>query len=332
MVLIDNCCQNAFGIQIPYFRFLIMAIKKSKKPESIIPQARLLRLFQIIAVLKSGRWSIRRLAERFDTSERTIYRYIHLLEEVQLLIEKDFDNNYFILSSEDEPGNSEFTLEEMKLIKQLIQAEVNNNPMKGLLLKKLSLNSELDKVPRLIVKARLGKLVEQIGNGMRHKRQLILKSYHSANSGAIKDRLIEPIEFGDNYQTVIALDSADKKCKQFKLDRIGEVVELEKGFQYEALHQKKASDIFGMTGDTLIWISLQLKMRAYLLLREDYPLSLPYCEKKEEGYYQFYGPVSNFEGIGRFVLGLPDEVKIIQPAEFRQYVAKKMKGQTLIAK
>ena len=43
-----------------------------------------------------------------------------LLEEIELLVEKDFDGKYFIHSSEDELGTSEFTIEEMKLIKKLI--------------------------------------------------------------------------------------------------------------------------------------------------------------------------------------------------------------------
>src|SRR3954469_19328338 len=93
--------------------------KTEKKTESIFPHRRLMRLFQIIAVLKSGHWTIQQLAERFDTSARTIYRYIHLLEEVDFLIEKDFSNRYFIITSEDEPTQTLFSIEEMKLIKKL---------------------------------------------------------------------------------------------------------------------------------------------------------------------------------------------------------------------
>lgn len=227
------------------------------KKESIIPQTKLLRLFQIIAVLKTGRWTIKSLAERFDTSERTIYRYIKLLEEVELLIEKDFDGKYFIHSSNDELGTSEFTLDEMKLIKKLIQTEVDNNPLKELLLKKLSLNSELDKVPNLIVHARRGKLVEQLSQAIKDKKQIILRNYHSANSSEITDRLVEPISFGDNYQTVMALDTKDKQSKQFKIDRIGEVNETGKAFRFEDLHQKNTTDIFGMTGGKSTWITLK---------------------------------------------------------------------------
>lgn len=298
--------------------------KRGKSSGSIIPQTKLLRLFQIISVLKTGRWTIRSLAERFDTSERTIYRYINLLEEVELLIEKDFDGKYFIHSSEDELGASEFTIEEMKLIKKLIQTELDNNPLKALLLKKLSLNSELDKVPNLIVHARRGKMVEQIAQAMKEKKQLVLRNYHSANSSEITDRLIEPIGFGDNYQTVVALDTKNKQTKQFKIDRIGEIVETDAAFEYEQHHQKTTTDIFGMTGSKSTWVTLNLRMRSFLLLREEHPLAIPYIEKKEEGYYIFHGPVSNFDGIGRYVLGLMDEIEVAGPAEFKAYLKKKI--------
>ncbi len=293
------------------------------KKESIIPQAKLLRLFQIIAVLKSGHWTIRQLAERFDTSERTIYRYINLLEEVDFLIEKDFDNRYFIITSEDDPTQSQFSLEEMKLIKKLIQAGAGDNPLKNRLLKKLSLNSELDSVPRLFVKARIGKFVDDLAKAIKEKKQVVLRNYHSANSNEIRDRLVEPVHFGDNYQSIIALDTNDRVCKQFKLDRVGEVITIEKSFQHEDLHRKNQSDIFGFTGDASTWVTLRLSMRAYLLLREEFPLSIPYLEKDESD-YTFHGPVASFEGVGRFVLGLMDEIRVVAPESFIDFLRQKM--------
>jgi predicted DNA-binding transcriptional regulator YafY len=296
-----------------------------KKKDSIIPQAKLLRLFQIIAVLKSGHWTIKQLAERFDTSERTIYRYINLLEEVDFLIEKDFDNRYFIITSEDDPSQSQFSLEETKLIKKLIQSGAADNPLKNLLLKKLSLNSELDSMPRLFVKARIGKFVDQLAESIKNKKQVVLKNYHSAHSNEIRDRLVEPIQFGDNYQSIIALDIHDKSTKQFKLDRIGEILEMDKSFEFESLHQKTQTDIFGFTGDASTWITLELSMRAYLLLREEFPLSIPYTEK-HENVYQFHAPVANFEGIGRFVMGLMDEIKVKGSENFRDFLKAKLKA------
>jgi proteasome accessory factor C len=297
--------------------------KKASAPkkDSIIPQAKLLRLFQIIAVLKSGHWTIKQLAERFDTSERTIYRYINLLEEVEFLIEKDFDNRYFIVTSEDDPSQSQFSLEETKLIKKLIQSGAGDNPLKNLLLKKLALNSEIDSMPRLFVKARLGKFVDELAEAIKEKKQVILKNYHSAHSNEIRDRVVEPIHFGDNYQSIVALDINDKASKQFKLDRIGEVTRTGKAFQFESQHQKNQSDIFGFNGDANTVITLSLGMRAYLLLREEYPLSVPFLEKREKEYH-FEAPVAGFEGVGRFVLGLMDDLKVIGPESFKQYLQK----------
>lgn len=300
----------------------------TKKKDSIIPQAKLLRLFQIIAVLKSGHWSIKQLSERFDTSERTIYRYINLLEEVDFLIEKDFDNRYFIVTSEDDPTQAQFSMEETKLIKKLIQSGAADNPLKNLLLKKLSLNSEIDSVPRLFVKARIGKFVDELAEAIKNKKQVVLKNYHSANSNEIRDRLVEPIHFGDNYQSVMALDTADKVCKQFKLDRIGEVVDMDKPYAFESLHQKNQTDIFGFSGDASTWITLHLTMRAYLLLREEFPLSVSYIQKQESDYV-FYGPVASFEGAGRFVLGLMDEIKVKGPEGFKTFLQNKINARVI---
>lgn len=300
-----------------------MSAKKTQKSESIIPQAKLLRLFQIIAVLKGGHWTIRQLAERFDTSDRTIYRYINLLEEVDFLIEKDFDNRFFIITSEDDPSQAQFSVEETRLMKKLIQSGTSENPLKNLLLKKLSLNSELDSMPRLFLKARLGKFVDQLAEAIKSKHPVVLKNYHSANSNEIRDRHVEPIHFGDNYQSIMALDTTDKVCKQFKLDRIGEIMVLPKHFDFESLHKKNQTDIFGFTGDASTWIELQLSLRAYLLLREEFPLAVPYLTK-QENHYLFHGPVANFEGVGRFTLGLADEISIKSPEEFITFCKKKI--------
>jgi predicted DNA-binding transcriptional regulator YafY len=178
-------------------------------------------------------------------------------------------------------------------------------------------------MPRLFLKARLGKFVEQLAEAIKNKQQVVLQNYHSANSNDIRDRLVEPIHFGDDYQSVMALDTRDKTCKQFKLDRIGELVATDTPFAFESLHQKTQTDIFGFTGDAALWVTLHLSLRAFLLLREEYPLSVPYTEKLEDA-YRFHGPVASYEGIGRFVLGLIDETKVTAPDSFRDYLKEKI--------
>jgi predicted DNA-binding transcriptional regulator YafY len=59
-------------------------------------------------------------------------------------------------------------------------------------------------------------------------------------------------------------------------------------------------------------------------LREEYPLSIPFTEKTDQ-HYHFHGPVSNLEGVSRFVLGLIDEIEIANPAELKDFVEEKIK-------
>lgn len=302
---------------------------KSVKDTSPIPQAKLMRVLELIALLKGKGKTIGEMAERFDMSERSIYRYLKLLDAVGFVIDKDFHNRYFIFTSDDEPGSTNFTIEETNILKELIRKGAFDSPIRNSLLKKLSLNSEIDDMPKVVIKLRIGHLIEKISEAIKNKKQVVLKDYHSANSNEIKDRLVEPFQFGTDYQTIIALDTTDKSCKQFKLERIGDVLEMKKKYQFAELHKKTVSDIFGFLGDANTWITLKLSLRAYLLLREDYPLSVPFTEKNEDSYV-FHGPVANFDGVGRFVLGLMDEVQIKGPASFREFIREKIDRQRLV--
>ncbi|HLT72591.1 MAG TPA: hypothetical protein VKZ75_08050, partial [Cyclobacteriaceae bacterium] len=69
------------------------------------------------------------------------------------------------------------------------------------------------------------------------------------------------------------------------------------------------------------------------LMREEFPLATPYLEKDETGEtraYIFNGPTLNFKGVGRFVMGLADEIRILGPNEFKSYVKEKLKQQRLL--
>lgn len=299
----------------------------------MIPQQKILRVFQLIGLLKAGGRTIEQLGRQIDASPRTVYRYFKLLEELGFSIDQDFHGRYFIHRDEGENPEDRFTLEEVSILRQLIQSGATGHPLRGSLLKKLALHSEAKDLPEQFLKLRVAKMFRTLSEAKENKRQVILKSYHSANSQEITDRLVEPFQFGEGFQSVLALDTKDKQCKYFKLERIGDVVMLDKPFKFEKLHQKRNTDIFGITGRKETWVTLQLSLRAYVLMREEFPLSLPYLEKEEDDdgrRYIFHGPVLNYKGVGRFVMGLADEIKIIGPADFKAYVKEKIKSSQLL--
>lgn len=299
----------------------------------MIPQAKILRVFQLIGLLKGGGRTLDQLAQQLDTTTRTIYRYFKLLEEIGFLIDQDFHGRYFVHREEGESPEDRFTLEEVSILRQLIQSGASGHPLRGPLLKKLAFHSEAKDVPEQFLKLRVAKMFRTLSEAVEEKSQVVLKNYHSANSQEITDRLVEPFQFGEGFQSVLALDTKDKQCKYFKLERIGEVVILQKPYKFGKLHKKSSTDIFGISGRKEIWITLRLSLRAYVLMREEFPLSQPYLEKEEteEGKsYIFNGPVLHFKGVGRFVMGLCDEVQVMGPPEFKSFVKEKLKQQKLV--
>lgn len=63
---------------------------------AFIVQAKMMRVFKLIIKLQTEKKTIKQLAEHFDQSERTIYRYINLLDALDISIDKDFNGMYFI--------------------------------------------------------------------------------------------------------------------------------------------------------------------------------------------------------------------------------------------
>lgn len=299
----------------------------------MIPQAKILRVFQLIGLLKSGGRTVDQLAQQLDTTSRTIYRYFKLLEEIGFIIDQDFHGRYFVHREEGENPEDRFTLEEISILRQFIQSGASGHPLRGSLLKKLALHSEAKELPEQFLKLRVAKMFRTLSEAVENKKQVVLKNYHSANSQEITDRLVEPFRFGEGFQSVLALDTKDKQCKYFKLERIGEVVVLDKPYRFQKMHEKTSTDMFGISGRKETWVTLRLSLRAYVLLREEFPLAQPYLEKEETEEvktYIFNGPVLNFKGVGRFVMGLADEVTILGPEEFKSYVKEKIKSQKLI--
>ncbi len=306
---------------------------KKKAKTADIPQAKILRVFQLIGLLKAGGRTVQQLAQQLDANARTIYRYFKLLEELGFIIDQDFHGKFFIHREDGENPEDRFSLEEVSMMRQLLQSGAAGHPLQQALLRKLSFHSEARDLPEQFLKMRVAKLFRTINEAIENKKQIVLKNYHSANSQEITDRLVEPFQFGEGFQSVLALDTKDKQSKYFKLERIGDVQVLDKGYKFEQLHQKNATDIFGLSGRKQVWVKMKLSLKACVLLREEFPLAAKYVEKDEASeskLYHFNGPVLNYKGIGRFVMGLADEIEIESPKEFKDYIKDIIKKQTLV--
>lgn len=284
-------------------------------------QNRIYRVFQLINYLKAKpAKSIRSIMQFLDTSERTVYRYLDMLKDLGFRIERDGGNRIWITDNGD--STVPFTDQEVDYLEKLIKTTGKHSKIAESVLQKIRHSGELQTGANLMFKAHLGRIVEQISIAIVEGRQLLIKNYSSANTQTISNRVVEPMCFTDDYESVSAFEVKTKKNKYFNIERMSEVEVLESKMQYEQLHEFYKPDIFGFQGKSVNKeIEIQMSMRAYLLLKEEYPMSIPYIKHiPDTDEYHFTAKVQSFKAPGRFVMGFLEDVKVLGSKEFIHYI------------
>ncbi len=285
-------------------------------------QNRIYRLFQLINYLKAKpAKSVRSIENYLDTSERTVYRYLDLLTDLGFVIERDSNNKIFIAAA----SNIDFipfTPQEADYLRKLILSAGNQNQLAQSVLQKVQQSSEIQIGADSLFKAHLSKIVEQISVAIIEGKQLLIKGYSSANSQSVSDRLVEPTCFTDNYDAVSAFEIKTRLNKYFNIERITSVEVLETSMEHEAQHEFHKPDIFGFQGKSLDKeIEIEMSMRAYLLLKEEYPMSTAYIKLIPNSVkYYFKANVQSFKAPGRFVMGFLEDIQVIGSIEFKRYI------------
>lgn len=70
---------------------------------------------------------------------------------------------------------------------------------------------------------------------------------------------------------------------------------------------------------------LRLKVRAANLLMEEYPLSKEFLTQVADNEWILETNVCNFEGVTRFILGLYEDVEIVESPEFKEFVSDRIR-------
>jgi len=293
-------------------------------------QNRIYRLFQLINYLKAKpAKSVRSIEVFLDTSGRTVYRYLDLLKDLGFNVEKDSNNKIFIAVSSD-LDLVPFTPQEADYLTKLILTTGKKNQLAQSVLQKVQQTSEMQLVADSLFKAHLSKIVEQISVAIIERKQLLIKGYSSANSQSISDRLVEPVCFTDNYDAVSAFEIKTSLNKYFNIERMASVEVSETPMKHEAQHEFHKPDIFGFQSKSVNKeVELQMSMRAYLLLKEEYPMSAAFIQSiPDTGKYYFNANVQSFKAPGRFVMGFLEEIQVIGSKEFVQYIQRTVQKNT----
>lgn len=282
---------------------------------------RLLRLMKMMS--GNTNFTVDELAERLGISYRSIYRYIDTFKESGFVVEKLHSNVYKLgkmpKSYVDLKRLIYFSEEEAYIINSLINSLDNTNALKTNLLKKLSAVYNSTSIANYTCNKESALSIESLGEAIKERKKVILKNYESGNSHKVSDRLVEPFEFTTNMIDVWCYDLEKKENKVFKISRIGEVRVLEEEWSEEEAHRKSITDCFRMSGFEQTPVKLEMGIMAKNLLLEEYPLAEKDL-RKEGDRWILETTVSDMAGVGRFVIGLAHDIKVIDSPELVEYI------------
>lgn len=287
-------------------------------------QNKILRVLQLISLLKKEpAKSIRFLSGILESTDRTVYRYLDLVKELGFELKKDQNNKFLIIGSGDYETVS-FSNEEASLLRDLVLSTGKENKLKDSILQKIYLQSELALQGNHILKANLGNMVSKINTAISENKRVLLKSYHSINTQKISDRVIEPICLTDNYNSICGFEVETKMNKFYNIERITEVILLNEEQEFQNLHQLDEMDVFGFStlNGERFQVELTLTLRAYILLKEEYPKIEKYIKKdKSSDTYILKIEVNNPKPITRFILGLKEDIEVTGSKSFLKHLS-----------
>ena len=301
-------------------------------------QPKLERLLRVMKMLTANNsLTVDEIAEQLSISPRSVYRYIDTFREAGFVIKKknnciklDKSSPYF----KDISDLLHFSPEEAYILKEAIESIDENNVLKQNLKKKLYTVYNYNILAETIVNGKNGRNVERLVDAIESRRPVILRNYSSAHGNDIRDRCVEAFAFTTNYVQVWCYCPEENCNKLFKVSRIGSV-DIQPGYwKHTRKHKTGKIDIFRMNSSETFHITLKLGLRAMNLLVEEFPLAAPQLRKLPGNQWLLDTDVCSPEGVGRFVMGLPEDIEIINSPELKEYIVNilvKMKNKYFVS-
>lgn len=267
-------------------------------------------------------YTVDQLAERLSMSRRTVYRYIDTFREAGFVIKKTDDCIRLDKASPHFRDISQlvhFTEEEAVILKSAIESIDDTNLLKQNLKRKLYSVYDNKTLADTVVRGKNAPNIRRLIEAIEERRQAVLHGYRSAHGAQVRDRRVEPFAFTTNYVNVWCYDPEDGRSKLFKTARIGSV-SLGGAWEHAAEHREGFIDAFRMHGDAPQRIRLELGLLACNLLCEEYPLAERDLTPSGRGRWMLDTQVAGYAGVGRFVAGLLDDIRIVDAPGLQSYL------------
>ena len=289
------------------------------------------RMLRVIGLLMNNRsYTVEDIARMIGNKKRTVYRYLKTFRDNGIKVKKRYGTIYTIESCTISWADDVFKgmaapagSPEDGIILQRPCQDLTIHTGTYEAMKELEMNDILNDAPYLQkVVANVSLLVKAAST-----RKKVLVEYESNSRNKRCKLIVEPYSFYFYFNYVWCYESEERKNTAMRISRITDIQILDEDWPSKPKHRKQVIDAFGCWGHKMIPIKLRLTMQARNLMTEAHPISM--ITMREDPAYPdgerwiLETGVCDYSGITRYIMGMLDEVEILEGEGLKEYIRKR---------
>lgn len=283
----------------------------------------------ILLLADNGSYTAQEIADRLGITRRHLYNYFDYLRDCGFILVKtgtryhlDHSSPFFRRLHE----NIALSEDEAAYICRRLSASEQRDYTAQRVRQKLARAFNISDIANPEVQRRVDQCMARLKEAIAARRMVVLRKYSSPHSHSVSDRIVEPYMMMNDGRDVRCYEISSHINKTFKLSRMESVDILDVPWTFEPMHKDLYTDMFMFSGEQRYPVTLRLGQLSHNLMIEEYPQSEKCITANDDGSWTFHTDVASFLGIGRFVLGLYDDIEIIGCPQFIDYIREKIRS------
>ena len=282
----------------------------------------------LLLLTDNGNHTVQDLADRLGVTRRALYYYLEYLRDSGFEVVRsgssyriDRSSPFFKRLHE----NIALSPEEAFYLHRLLGSMEKSDPIARNARLKLERYYHLEELSNPQRQQQIDQNIQLLKEAMARKKVVVLKDYSSPHSRTVADRYVEPFLLMNNNMDVRCHEIKSHINKTYRVARMESIEILDIEWMCEDQHKAVFTDLFMFSGEERMPVSLRMGQLSHNLMLEEHPDSSQCFTPDGEGHWLFKTEVVSYLGIGRFVLGLFDDIEVLGDENFKKYINEKRK-------
>lgn len=281
----------------------------------------------LMLLTENHNYTVPEICERIGISRRNLYYYLEFFRDVGFVVE---NNKPYYRIRKDSPFFKKidavihFSEDEALTIRNILERVDDKGIQVQRIKQKLDRLYDFRILNDEVLREQQARNVSVIYEAIKLEQCVVLKNYSSPHSNTQRNRVVEPFLFMNGNREVRCYEPESHMNKTFKLARTEEVVMMDLSWEHKSRHKQVYTDIFMFSDERLLPVTLRMGRLACSLMREEYPAAERYISPDGDHHWLLQMDVCSYAGIGRFVMGLYEDIEVLGDDGFKDYIREKI--------